>query len=68
MESTMESALAGVRDLTKRWEAAYELAAERARKAEQTAAELRDRVQELEERVHYWKMEARRKERSRSPR
>ena len=67
MESAKENALAGVRELTKRWEAAYELAAERAHKAEQTAAELRDRVQELEERVHYWKMEARRK-RSRSPR
>ena len=62
----MESALVRLRDVGKQWEAAYDLAVERARKAEQTAAELRDRVQELEERVHFWKMEARR--RSRSPR
>ena len=66
MEPTMESALAGVRDISKRWEAAYDLAVERARKAEEKNRELRDRVQELEERVHYWRMEARR--RSRSPR
>ena len=68
MESPMESALTSVRELTKRWEYAYERAAERARKAEQTAAELRDRIQELEERVQYWKMEARsNRVRTRSP-
>ena len=68
MESPSESALTSVREITKRWESAYERAAERARKAEQTAAELRDRIQELEERVQYWKMEARsNRVRSRSP-
>ena len=66
MESTMESALVRLRDVGKQWEAAYDLAVERARKAEEKNRELRDRVQELEERVHFWKMEARR--RSRSPR
>ena len=62
----MESALVRLRDVGKQWEAAYDLAVERARKAEDKNRELRDRVQELEERVHFWKMEARR--RSRSPR
>ena len=63
-----ESALATVRDLSKKWGALYELAAERAWKAEKMVEELRDRNKELEERVQFWKTEARsNRVRSRSP-
>ena len=50
------------------WDIAYNLASERARMAELTVAALRDRIRDLEERVHFWKTEARSKRvRSRSP-
>ena len=60
------STLAGM--ALEEWETAYKLAAERARKDEQRNEELRDRIQELEERLEFWKREVRSNQvRSRSP-